>query len=76
MREPFPVVGDPQQLDMKTLIGKGAYKHYNAHYIPVVPADSDPGCAIYYPCKAGEEPTAMSLWCFTNPKQFPVFGSS
>ena len=37
MREPFPVVGDLAQEDMQTLRGKGAYKQYNAHYVPVVP---------------------------------------
>ena len=35
MREPFPVVGDPNQKDMKALYAKGAYKDYNAHYVPV-----------------------------------------
>ena len=37
MREPFPVVGDPTHEDMQTLRAKGAYKQYNAHYVPVVP---------------------------------------
>ena len=37
MREPFPVVGDGAHEDMQTLRAKGAYKQYNAHYVPVVP---------------------------------------
>ena len=73
MREPFPVVGDLQQQDMKTLMGKGAYKHYNAHYIPVVPQDSDPSCAIYYPCKQGEEPVCDELVVFQKSQAVPRF---
>ena len=63
MREPFPVVSDKAVLpphepsDMKALKGKGAYKNYNAHYIPVISIDpSNKDCAIYYPCAEGQTP--------------------
>ena len=52
MREPFPIVGDNCQIDMKKIKGKGAYKDYNAHYIPVTSENpSDPYEAIYYTTK-------------------------
>ncbi|HPE85493.1 MAG TPA: hypothetical protein PLO43_04880, partial [Chlamydiales bacterium] len=58
MREPFPVVGDPDQQDMKILSGKGAYKNYSAHYVPVISSDpSDPDHSIYYPCQKNQTPT-------------------
>jgi len=56
MREPFPVVGDFQQTDMKFLKGQGAYKNYNTHYVPVVPTRLTADCAIYYPCQENEIP--------------------
>ncbi len=49
MRQPFPIVGNSSQDDMKFLRGKGAHKDYNAHYIPVTSLDpSDPDCPEYY----------------------------
>jgi WD40 repeat protein len=73
MREPFPIVGDPSQTDMKALKGKGAYKHYNAHYIPVVPIDPDPHCAIYHPCKKGENPACDEIVVFHKSQTLPRF---
>ncbi|MCB1109195.1 MAG: hypothetical protein KDK44_06015 [Chlamydiia bacterium] len=58
MREPYPIVGDPNQEDMKVLRGKRSYKNYNAHYAPVVSIDpSDLDNPIYYPCQEGQTPT-------------------
>jgi len=55
MREPFPVVGDPLQSDMKGLKGKYKYKNYDTRYIPVdSKSPTDPYCANYYPPKKGE----------------------
>jgi len=61
MREPFPVVSDqpvPREgSDMTMLKGKGAYKNYNAHYIPVTSTDpSDPENMQYHPCHRSEQP--------------------
>ena len=67
MREPFPVVGNPKHEDMRTLKGKGAYKHYNAHYVPVVSTDpSNPNNPIYFPCKAGQRPTFDEIVVFQD----------
>ena len=73
MREPFPVVGDAQQSDMAHLKGKGAYKHYNAHYIPVVPTENTPACAIYYPCQAGQAPVCDEVVVFQKAQALPRF---
>lgn len=61
MREPFPVVSDvavPKEgSDMTMLKGKGAYKNYNAHYIPVTSTDpSDSENMIFHPCSRIEKP--------------------
>jgi hypothetical protein len=73
MREPFPVVGDPQQTDMKTLKGRGAYKSYNAHYVPVVPLQSNAACAVYHPCKIGELPVCDEVVVFHKSQTLPRF---
>ena len=73
MREPFPVVGDPEHLDMNGLKGKGAYKNYNAHYIPVVPTHSHPSCAIYHPCQEGETPNCDEIVVFQKSQALPRF---
>lgn len=61
MREPYPVVNDmphPKKgSDMLKLQGNGAYKDYNAHYIPVKSiAPANPDCLVYYPCSKSEIP--------------------
>lgn len=57
MREPFPVVGDPEQKDMDTIKGKDAYNHYDAHYVPVTSTDpSGPYEVFYYPTQPGDTP--------------------
>ena len=74
MREPFPVVGDSIQTDMKVLKGKGAYKHYNAHYVPVASQNpSDPYEAIYYPTKEGESPHCDEVVVFHKSQTVPRF---
>ena len=73
MREPFPVVGDPTKADMAALRGKGAYKHYNTHYVPVVPTSLDPTCPIYYPCQEGEAPLCDELVVFQKAQALPRF---
>ena len=56
MREPFPIVGDNTQTDMEAINGKGAYKDYNAHYVPVTSITPfDPYEKIYYPTKENEK---------------------
>jgi WD40 repeat protein len=73
MREPFPVVGDDQQLDMALLKGGGAYKHYNAHYVPVSPINSDPYCQIYHPAKPGQTPSCDEIVVFHKSQAIPRF---
>jgi len=73
MREPYPVVANKvcfpphKPDDMKKLEGLGAYKNYNAHYIPVVPIDpSDEACVIYYPCAETQSPVCDELVVFNK----------
>ena len=74
MREPFPIVGDPSQIDMKKIKGKGAYKTYNAHYIPVTSINpSDPYEAIYYPTKENETPHCDEFVVFNKSQTLPRF---
>jgi len=74
MREPFPVVGDPSQKDMETLKGKGAYKHYNAHYVPVTSIDpSNHYEAMYYPSQVGETPHCDEIVVFQKSQTLPRF---
>ena len=74
MREPFPFVGDPTQEDMTKLRGKGAYKNYNAHYIPVTSADpTDPNCPEYYPTQEGQLPTCDEYVVFQAAQTLPRF---
>ncbi len=50
----YPVVG---LSDMAKLQGKGNYQNYDAHIVPVVPADSsNPRELNYFPC---EEPALL-----------------
>jgi hypothetical protein len=74
MRQPFPVVGDPQQTDMHTLRGRGAYKDYNAHYVPVVSADpSDPHGSEYHPVQANQLPTYEEYVIFNKHQALPQY---
>ena len=74
MREPFPVVGDDPQSDMNTLKGKGAYKAYNAHYVPVASTDpSNPYESYYYPTKPGQDPHCDEIVVFHKSQAIPRF---
>ena len=74
MREPFPVVGDPTQTDMQVLKGKGAYKDYNAHYVPVSSVDpSNPYEALYYPTQRGQIPHCDEIVVFHKSQALPRF---
>ena len=74
MREPFPVVGDPSQEDMKILRGKPAYSHYNAHYAPVTSINpADPDCPEYYPTQEGQAPTYDEYVVFHKTQTLPRF---
>ena len=74
MREPFPFVGDPCQIDMKAMKGKGAYKDYNAHYIPVTSINSsDTYESIYYPTKEEETTHCDEFVVFQKVQALPRF---
>ena len=74
MREPFPVVGDPDQIDMKGIKGKGAYKDYNAHYISVTSINpSDHLEKNYYPTKEEEIPHCDEIVVFQKSQTLPRF---
>lgn len=74
MREPFPVVGDINQKDMDTLKGQGAYKDYNAHYVPVNSLNpSDPYECMYYPSKEREGPHCDEIVVFHKSQALPRF---
>ena len=74
MREPFPIVGDPSQEDMKIFRGKPAYSHYNAHYAPVTSLNpADPNCPEYYPTKEGQAPTYDEYVVFHKTQTLPRF---
>lgn len=70
MRKPFPVIGvqdplEPYPKDMQLLAGKGAYKNYNAHYIPVISTKpADPFWKEYYPCAERQAPACDELVVF------------
>ena len=73
MREPFPIVENTQS-DMKAIKGKGAYKDYNAHYIPVTSINpSDPYETIYHPTKENEIPHCDEFVVFHNSQALPRF---
>ncbi|MCB1116396.1 MAG: hypothetical protein KDK71_08000 [Chlamydiia bacterium] len=70
MREPFPVING----DMDTLKGKGAYKHYNAHYVPVRSINpTNPNECLYFPCKQGEKPHCDEIVVFNAAQALPRF---
>ena len=74
MREPFPVVGDPNHEDIKNLYTKSAYKNYNAYYIPVTSRNpSDPYEKIYYPTKDNETPHCDEFVVFNRAQTLPRF---
>ena len=59
---------------MKDIKGKGAYKAYNAHYIPVTSINpSDPYETIYYPAKENETPHCDEFVVFHKSQTLPRF---
>ena len=74
MGEPFPIVGDDCQTDMKDIKNKGAYKEHNAHYIPITSINpSDPDETIYYPTKENETPHCDEFVVFHKSQTLPRF---
>ena len=74
MKEPFPIVGYLTQADMKAIKGNGAYKDYNAHYIPVRSINpSDSYEAKYYPIKENEKPHCDEIVVFNRSQTLPRF---
>ena len=77
MREPFPVVSDkphPQKSsDMIMLEGKGAYKNYDAHFVPVAPINDHPYCMDYFPCYQNQKPSWCEIAVFQKAQALPCF---
>ena len=72
--EPFPIVGDPCQIDTKAIKEKGAYKNYNVHYIPITSINPyDPYETIYYPTTENEIPHCDELVVFNKSQTLPRF---
>ena len=76
MREPFPIVSDvphPQKCqDMKMLEGKGAYKNYDSHFIPVAPTSSG-YCMDYFPCYQRQAASWHEIVVFQKAQTLPCF---
>jgi hypothetical protein len=73
----YPVIG---RSDMDKLQGKGNYQNYDAHIVPVVPADGgNPRELNYFPCEAASlSPpfpgfTYMELVLFESAQVLPCF---
>jgi len=73
----YPVIG---RSDMDKLQGKGNYQNYDAHLVPVVPADGgNPRELNYFPCEAASlSPpfpgfTYMELVLFESAQVLPCF---
>lgn len=78
MREPFPGVADRpypgKPKDMQLLEGHGAYKNYNAHYIPVISVDpKNSKCSVYYPCTEDQVPAWSEFVVFQKFQALPQF---
>ena len=58
---------------MQKLEGHGAYQTYNAHYVPVAPIFSDPGCMEYYPCYQNQPPSCDEIVVFQEAQALPRF---
>ena len=79
---PYPVVGyrvsgytgpitDPG--DMLKLSEKGNYGNYDAHFVPVRPATSNPNELNYYPCRPEEAATYHELVVFEKTQILPRY---
>ena len=76
MREPFPVVSDvphPSRCqDMKMLEGRGAYKNYDSHFIPVAPTRAD-YCLDFFPCYQRQAASWHEIVVFQTAQTLPCF---
>ena len=78
MREPYPVVNDRplpyKGSDMNTLEGKGAYKNYDTHFVPVVSImPHEPYCMNYFPCFQNQKPAWHEIVVFQKAQALPCF---
>ncbi len=76
MRPPYPVVSDQLDLetthtDMKILEAKGAYRDYNAHFIPVEAINDT--SLNYYPTLKGHLPAWDEYVVFHSSQALPSF---
>lgn len=77
MRQPYPVVADQicmppnKPSDIRLLERNGAYKKYNAHYMPVIQAK--PGSVVFYPCARGQSPVYDEYVVFQGAQALPQF---
>ena len=79
---PYPVVGYrvsgytgpiPDSGDMLKLSEKGNYGNYDAHFVPVRPATSNPNELNYYPCRPEEAATYHELVVFEKTQVLPRY---
>ena len=79
---PYPVVGYrvsgytgpiPDPGDMLKLSEKGNYGNYDAHFVPVRPATSNPNELNYYPCRPEEAATYHELVVFEKTQVLPRY---
>ena len=79
---PYPVVGYrvsgytgpiPDPGDMLKLSEKGNYGNYDAHFVPVRPATSNPNELNYYPCRPEEAATYHELVVFEKTQILPRY---
>lgn len=78
MREPFPVINDkphPQLgMDMRILEGKGAYRNYDSHFVPVASImPNEPYCMDYYPCYQNQKAAWNEIVVFQKAQALPCF---
>jgi ankyrin repeat protein len=78
MREPYPITANlphPNMCtDMQKLKGKGAYRKYNAHIIPVDSLNPNaPNCLDFYPCYRDQPPSCTEYIVFQRAQALPCF---
>jgi ankyrin repeat protein len=76
-RLPYPVSSDtlnPKRCsDMEKLRGRGAYRNYNAHFIPVGNVNPEnPNSLEYYPCVKDEPPSCCEVVVFQRGNANPL----
>jgi ribosomal protein L36 len=66
----YPVIDG----DMNNLKEKGNYQNYDAHFIPVTPANpKDPNPMVYFPCKPNQAHTYNELVVFKDTQCLPRY---